>query len=147
MQLTNTKNTIQVGKYLTPTTDSTRKEKLGFLTYRWWKAILDRVLAILIIVVSSPLMAIITICIWLDSPGKVVYHRDQIGQNGRPFKAYKFRTMHVDNNDYEYKKYLMKYVLENAPYQTKSGTGTGNKAAPASLPTPVPKPSSSLGRR
>jgi lipopolysaccharide/colanic/teichoic acid biosynthesis glycosyltransferase len=32
------------------------------------------------------------------------------------FTAYKFRTMYINNDDKEYKTYLVKYVLENAPY-------------------------------
>jgi Undecaprenyl-phosphate galactose phosphotransferase WbaP len=51
-----------------------------------------------------PLIAIIALLIRLDSPGPIFYGHRRLGQNGRPFKAWKFRTMVKDAdqalNDY-----------------------------------------------
>jgi lipopolysaccharide/colanic/teichoic acid biosynthesis glycosyltransferase len=85
-------------------------------TYQWWKMCLDRILSLLAIVTMSPLMAVIALGIRIDSPGKVIFRREQIGENGRRFFAYKFRTMYANNDDAEYKKYITRYVTENAPY-------------------------------
>jgi lipopolysaccharide/colanic/teichoic acid biosynthesis glycosyltransferase len=89
-----------------------------FATYQWWKNAFDRVLALLAIVASSPFMAIIALAIRLDSPGGAIFRREQIGENGRKFTAYKFRTMRINSDDHEYKAYLVKYVLKNEPYRT-----------------------------
>jgi lipopolysaccharide/colanic/teichoic acid biosynthesis glycosyltransferase len=86
-------------------------------TYLWWKNLFDRILALLVIVILSPLMALIAIAIRQDSPGRVIYRREQVGENGRKFIAYKFRTMSADNDDREYKAYLVRYILEDAAYK------------------------------
>jgi lipopolysaccharide/colanic/teichoic acid biosynthesis glycosyltransferase len=85
-------------------------------TYRWWKGIFDRVLALTTIVVLSPIMALIAILIRIDSPGSALYRREQIGEKGKKFTMYKFRTMRHNSDDDKYKAYLLRYILEDAPY-------------------------------
>jgi lipopolysaccharide/colanic/teichoic acid biosynthesis glycosyltransferase len=93
-------------------------------TYRWWKNIIDRSLAMLLIIVLSPLLGLVALVIKLDSPGSIIFRREQVGENGKRFTLYKFRTMHNNNNDYKYKAYLIKYILEDAPYKiTENGEG------------------------
>ena len=99
---------------------TTSRSKIGVRhvsTYQLWKNILDRVVAFLTIVILSPLLALIALGIRLDSPGSPIYRREQVGEDGRLFTAYKFRTMHSNNDGGEYKTYITKYVLENAPYK------------------------------
>jgi Undecaprenyl-phosphate galactose phosphotransferase WbaP len=43
-----------------------------------------------------PFMLLIALAIRLTSPGKALYTQTRVGQNGRHFKTYKFRTMTVD---------------------------------------------------
>ncbi|MEM8729122.1 MAG: WecB/TagA/CpsF family glycosyltransferase, partial [Pseudomonadota bacterium] len=43
-----------------------------------------------------PLFAIVALAIRLDSKGPVFFCQTRIGRNGRPFRFYKFRSMHVD---------------------------------------------------
>jgi lipopolysaccharide/colanic/teichoic acid biosynthesis glycosyltransferase len=85
--------------------------------YEIFKGIIDRFLALVAIVLLSPAMVLIAICIKLDSKGSVIYRREQVGKNGRNFIAYKFRTMQTNNDDSEYKAYLVKYIKENQPYK------------------------------
>jgi len=92
----------------------TKIHQLG--TYRVWKNIFDRGLALAIIVAFSPMLALIALAIKLDSPGNTLFRREQIGENGKKFTMYKFRTMLDNNNDYKYKAYLLRYILEDAPY-------------------------------
>jgi lipopolysaccharide/colanic/teichoic acid biosynthesis glycosyltransferase len=94
--------------------------KAGFgyqFKYRFWKGVFDRVLALLAIVASSPLLVLITVVIKLDTPGSALYRRDQVGENGRKFIAYKFRTMFMNCDNHIYHSYLVKYIQENAPYK------------------------------
>jgi lipopolysaccharide/colanic/teichoic acid biosynthesis glycosyltransferase len=88
-----------------------------FFTYQWWKYSLDRVIAFFGIIVFSPVMGIIALITKLDSHGEAIYRREQVGENGRIFTAYKFRTMQTGNDDREYKNYIVKYICENAPYK------------------------------
>jgi len=54
----------------------------------------DILVAILLIVLGSPLWLCIALAIRLDSPGRVIYKTTRIGLNGKPFKMYKFRSMY-----------------------------------------------------
>jgi exopolysaccharide biosynthesis polyprenyl glycosylphosphotransferase len=60
------------------------------------KATLDYVLAIGGLLVLLPLLMVLGALIKLDSPGPVLHRRRVLGVSGRPFEAFKFRTMVVD---------------------------------------------------
>lgn len=57
------------------------------------KRLFDIALSTLILVAVSPLLAVVTILIRLDSPGPIFYKSRRIGMGYRPFQMYKFRTM------------------------------------------------------
>lgn len=57
------------------------------------------------ILIASPIMLITAIAIKLDSPGPAMFKQTRVGQNGRNFKIYKFRSMYMDAE--ERKKELM----------------------------------------
>lgn len=57
------------------------------------KRVLDLVAASILLVVLSPLLLITAIWIKLDSPGPVLFVQDRVGQAGRVFPMFKFRTM------------------------------------------------------
>lgn len=69
------------------------------------KRIMDIVGGIIGAVVFSPIMLLTAIAIKLDSPGPVMFNQVRVGQNGRRFKIYKFRSMYIDAE--ERKKELM----------------------------------------
>ena len=54
---------------------------------------ISRTAALIVLVLSSPLMAAIALAIRLDSKGPVVFRQVRVGKNGRRFMMYKFRTM------------------------------------------------------
>ncbi|MFD4142141.1 sugar transferase [Streptomyces sp. NPDC058572] len=57
------------------------------------KAASDRLGAILLIVLLAPVFAAVAITVRLGSPGAVLYRQIRMGQGGRPFTMWKFRTM------------------------------------------------------
>jgi len=63
------------------------------------KAIEDRVLALFILLLISPLMALISIGVKLSSPGPVLFKQRRHGWDGKPINVYKFRTMVVHCED------------------------------------------------
>ncbi|MEM8670909.1 MAG: undecaprenyl-phosphate galactose phosphotransferase WbaP [Planctomycetota bacterium] len=65
---------------------------------RLLKSFMDRVLVVLGGLITLPLIAIIGTLIKLTSPGPVFYAQRRLGKNGKPFWAWKFRTM-VPNAD------------------------------------------------
>jgi lipopolysaccharide/colanic/teichoic acid biosynthesis glycosyltransferase len=58
------------------------------------KRVLDVLLALTLLVVLSPVMAIVAALIALDSPGPVLFRQRRVGQNGVPFDMLKFRSMY-----------------------------------------------------
>jgi lipopolysaccharide/colanic/teichoic acid biosynthesis glycosyltransferase len=55
------------------------------------KRIFDISLAVAGLVVSAPIMAVIAILLWLESPGKVIFSQERLGLKRRPFRMHKFR--------------------------------------------------------
>lgn len=55
----------------------------------------DICLALCALLVSAPLLAIISLWIKFDSPGPVLFRQQRIGLRGRPFAINKFRTMRI----------------------------------------------------
>ena len=58
------------------------------------KTAFDRVLALLAIIVLSPIMIVAAIGIKYSSKGKIIYKAKRMGYGVKPFIIYKFRTMH-----------------------------------------------------
>ena len=63
---------------------------------RFVKRMLDLSLAMILAIVSAPFMALTAIAIKLDSAGPMLYSQERVGENGRVFKIYKFRSMRTD---------------------------------------------------
>ncbi len=63
--------------------------------YKYIKRILDIFLAILGIVVSSPIWLITIIGILINDFGPIFYCAKRIGKDNQPFRMYKFRSMRV----------------------------------------------------
>jgi len=61
--------------------------------YQIAKRVMDVGLCLLAIPFVLPLMAMISILIYLDSPGPVFFFQENTGKGGRRFRLYKFRTM------------------------------------------------------
>lgn len=60
------------------------------------KRIFDVVLATVLILVLSPVLAGVAIAIKISMPGPVLFRQERIGLDGRPFRIIKFRSMIVD---------------------------------------------------
>lgn len=59
----------------------------------WTKSALDRVLALLTLMVLTPVLLIVTALIKMTSRGPLLFVQERMGLNGRKFPMYKFRTM------------------------------------------------------
>ncbi|HKQ62017.1 MAG TPA: sugar transferase [Candidatus Polarisedimenticolaceae bacterium] len=57
--------------------------------------LVGRLAAALLIVLTLPLFALIALAIRLDSGGPVLFVQERVGLRGRPFRLFKFRTMHA----------------------------------------------------
>src|SRR3954463_7753912 len=69
-----------------------------FSWYASCKATGDFVAAILLIVLTAPLIVLSMLLVKLTSHGPVIYSQTRLGRGGRPFTIYKIRTM-VHNSE------------------------------------------------
>ena len=60
------------------------------------KAIIDRLTAAVALVLLSPLLAAVSLWIWLDDGRPALIAQERAGKGGKPFRMLKFRTMVVD---------------------------------------------------
>ena len=63
------------------------------------KRMLDVSLAIVLLCVLSPLMAVIALAVKLTSPGPVFFRQERFGRNRHRFRMYKFRSMVCNAED------------------------------------------------
>ncbi|HZS75519.1 MAG TPA: sugar transferase [Ktedonobacteraceae bacterium] len=56
--------------------------------------VVDVIVSVILLLVGLPLWLFIALAIRIDSSGEVIYKQTRIGQNGKPFKVFKFRTMY-----------------------------------------------------
>ncbi len=59
------------------------------------KRMMDIGISAVALVVSAPIWPAIALAIKLDSPGPVIFRQQRVGEGGKLFTMYKFRTMHV----------------------------------------------------
>ena len=60
---------------------------------------LDMIIAIILMVLASPVVLITAIIIKFKSKGPVIFKQIRIGENGKKFKIYKFRSMKIHDRD------------------------------------------------
>jgi sugar transferase (PEP-CTERM system associated) len=60
------------------------------------KRAIDLVLAAIVLTLGAPLMLLTAIAVRLDSAGPILYSQERVGENGRLFTVYKFRSMRAD---------------------------------------------------
>lgn len=83
--------------------------------YHWSKRAIDIVLALILLVVMAPVMAVIALLIRLDSRGPAVFTQIRVGRSGRLFRFHKFRTMYVDARERFPELYTYRFADEELP--------------------------------
>ena len=66
------------------------------------KHALDRIAAVMLIVLLAPLLALIAGLVKRDSPGPVLFRQRRIGRDNHPFDVLKFRTMTLEGREPEF---------------------------------------------
>ena len=68
------------------------------------KRLIDIIFALILALLFFPIWIIVPFLTWLDSGLPLFYQHKRVGQNGKTFALYKFRTMIKDADDVLYKK-------------------------------------------
>jgi lipopolysaccharide/colanic/teichoic acid biosynthesis glycosyltransferase len=61
-----------------------------------FKRLMDIMLAILVLVLGSPIFLLTAFLVKVTSPGPIIFSQIRVGRYGRHFKFYKFRSMYID---------------------------------------------------
>ncbi len=124
---------IEVKSYFDYMIENEGKIEVEFITEEWLlqaygfkilrsqiqnniKRLFDITMAIIIGVMTLPIMLISALIVRLESPGPIIYSQERVGENGKEFKVHKFRSM---RNDAE--KDGAKWAQVNDPRVTKFG--------------------------
>jgi sugar transferase (PEP-CTERM system associated) len=63
---------------------------------RWVKRTIDLVISLALALLACPLMLLTAIAVGLESGRPVLYRQERVGENGKTFTLYKFRSMGLD---------------------------------------------------
>jgi Undecaprenyl-phosphate galactose phosphotransferase WbaP len=95
------------------------------------KRIFDMILTILLLLVTWPIFILLALLVRVDSKGPILYTQKRLGQNGKHFDSYKFRTMYQNAEEKlqdvlaanleAYQEYQTYHKLANDPRVTKAG--------------------------
>ena len=107
------------------------KNNLARPLNRYVKTVFDYTLTLVGAICISPILLLIAAWIYYDSPGSVIFKHTRVGNNGKLFPCYKFRSMCVDakaklaellaNNPAAREEWERDFKLKNDPRITKSG--------------------------
>ncbi len=89
-------------------TDSTKKSVSMVI-----KRAIDIVVASVFLLILSPVLAAIALVIKLTSKGPVLFKQERLGQFGKSFECYKFRTMHANNDPKIHREYVQNFIAGN----------------------------------
>lgn len=79
------------------------------ITYnRLFKRVFDVVFVIIVSIIISPLLIVVALAVKLTSPGNIIYKQERVGENGKVFMIYKFRSMRSENEYIDDQKWTQK---------------------------------------
>lgn len=84
--------------------------------HKFAKRLFDVSFSLLVMLLFLPFFLLIASLILICSPGPVFYIQIRLGRGGKPFKCYKFRTMHL-NADRRLQEILQKNPLLRAEWE------------------------------
>ena len=84
---------------------------------KFLKYLSDYIIAIIAIIITSPIMIITAIAIKLTSPGPIIFKQERMGYNGKTFMMYKFRSMKVQVPNEE----KSEWTTKDDPRKTRVG--------------------------
>lgn len=76
-----------------------RSNPLDHLAARFIKRATDIFVALILIILSSPVMLFAAIGVRISSPGPILFRQERVGRNNRVFTIYKFRSMRVNTEE------------------------------------------------
>lgn len=63
------------------------------------KNLFDIVVGLIILILTIPIIIVLTLIVKIDSPGPAIYCGKRLGRKGKEFRCFKFRTMCLNNDE------------------------------------------------
>lgn len=79
------------------------------------KRVIDIAGSLFLLCLLAPLMMVVALAIKLNSKGPVIFRHVRVGQHGKPFSFWKFRSMYVDNDAAIHKDYVTNFISRGQP--------------------------------
>ncbi len=95
--------------------------------HRFYKRTVDITISLVLLVLTLPLLLIVSLMIKVDSPGPIFYRQRRVGKDGRQFWCYKLRSMYVDADKRKEELEIMNeasgpiFKIKNDPRITRVG--------------------------
>jgi lipopolysaccharide/colanic/teichoic acid biosynthesis glycosyltransferase len=93
-----------------------REHAFGLLA----KRTLDVLVAAVLLVLLLPVLLTVAILVRLSTPGPVLFRQQRVGQEGKQFSFYKFRTMYYGADDSPHRAYYQQLMAGAAQPQGRS---------------------------
>jgi lipopolysaccharide/colanic/teichoic acid biosynthesis glycosyltransferase len=74
------------------------------------KRAIDILGSVSLLLLLSPVLAVMAALIKLTSKGPVIFEQERLGQSGERFKCLKFRTMYANNDPRVHQQYVQQYI-------------------------------------
>lgn len=92
------------------------------------KRSMDLCIAVILLILTSPLFIIISMAIKAEDGGNILYFQNRVGKDNQVFSIIKFRSMREGSENIknrltpmQYNEFIKEYKLENDPRRTKVG--------------------------
>lgn len=82
---------------------------------RFTKRLFDIVASLLVVVAGFPFFLAVSLLIKLTSRGPVLYSQQRVGENGRVFTLFKFRTMRTGSDDSIHREFTRSFIEGRMP--------------------------------
>jgi lipopolysaccharide/colanic/teichoic acid biosynthesis glycosyltransferase len=105
----------RICEYLEPLSSQSMKMGLRF------KRAIDLIGSVLLLLVLSPLMAIIALAVKFGSPGPVLFRQTRVGQGGKHFTFFKYRSMAATSDHSLHENYVKQFIRGTAAKNTNKG--------------------------
>jgi lipopolysaccharide/colanic/teichoic acid biosynthesis glycosyltransferase len=94
-----------------------------------WKRAIDVVGTLAAMILLSPLALLVSLLIYIVSPGPVFFRQERVGYLGKSFTLWKFRTMHVNADTTVHRKHLRE-LMTSGEEMTKLDNGKDPRIIP-----------------
>lgn len=85
------------------------------------KRLMDIVGSLTALIALLPVILVVTLLVKFTSEGSILFCQERVGQHGKLFRFFKFRTMHINNDSQIHREYVAKLIAGKEDPKTNGG--------------------------